>query len=144
MVEKLVTKAIKKGITVIAAGGNGGHTGSTIYPAQIPGVLATTAVGADNKLFDMADKGMYIDYAAPGVNILTIAPGGKYKIVTGTSVASAHLSGIAALLRSKGRTDIDELFSKTATDLGKPGRDQEFGKGLVSARNTLVFINKKK
>ncbi len=143
LVEKLVKKAIKKGITVIAAGGNGGHIGSTIYPAQIPGVLATTAVGADNKLFDMADKGTYIDYAAPGVNILTIAPGGKYKIATGTSFASAHLSGIAALLRSKGHTDIDELFSKTATDLGKPGRDQEFGEGLVSARNTLIFLKEK-
>jgi len=140
LVEKLVKKAIEKGITVIAAGGNGGNIGSTIYPAQIPGVLATTAVGADNKLFDMADKGTYIDYAAPGVNILTIAPKGKYKIATGTSFASAHLSGIAALLRSKGYTDIDALFSKSATDLGKPGRDQEFGEGLVSARNALALF----
>lgn len=141
LVEKLVKKAIKKGITVIAAGGNGGKIGSTIYPAQIAGVLATTAVGADNKLFKMADKGAYIDYAAPGVNILTIAPAGKYKIATGTSFASAHLSGIAALLHSKGHTNIDKMFSKTATDLGKPGRDQEFGKGLISARNALVFFD---
>jgi subtilisin family serine protease len=144
LVEKLVKKAIKKGIVVIAAGGNGGHTGSTIYPAQIPGVIATTAVGADNKLFKMADKGAFIDYAAPGVNILTIAPGGKYKIATGTSFSAAHLSGIAALLLSKGHRNIDQMFSKTATDLGKPGRDQEFGQGLINANNTLVFFDAKK
>lgn len=139
LVEKLVKKAIKKGITVVAAGGNGGHLGSTIYPAQIPGVLAITAVDAENKLFKMADKGAFIDYAAPGVNILTIAPGGKYKIATGTSFSAAHLSGIAALLLSKGHTDIEQAFSRTATDLGKPGRDQEFGEGLINARSALAF-----
>jgi subtilisin family serine protease len=143
LVERLVKKAIKKGIIVIAAGGNGGHTGSTIYPAQIKGVMATTAVGADNKLFEMADKGAYIDYAAPGVNILTIAPAGKYKIATGTSFASAHLSGLAALLRSKGHTDIDKMFSRAAIDLGKKGQDQEFGKGLISANNALIFFKTK-
>ena len=143
LVEKLVNKALKKGITVIAASGNGGHTGSTIYPAQIPGVLAITAVDANNQLFKKADKGTFIDYAAPGVNILTIAPGGKYKIATGTSFSAAHLSGITALLLSKGYTNIDQMFSKTAVDLGKPGRDQEFGEGLISARNTLIFINNK-
>ena len=143
LVEKLVKKAVEKGITVIAASGNGGHSGSTIYPAQIPGVIATTAVDANNHLFKSADKGRFIDYAAPGVNILTIAPEGKYKIVTGTSFSAAHLSGITALLLSEGHTDIDQMFSKAAMDLGKPGRDQEFGNGLINARNTLIYINKK-
>ncbi len=144
LVEKLVKKALKKGIIVIAASGNGGHNGSTIYPAQIPGVLATTAVDANNQLFTKADKGTFIDYAAPGVNILTIAPGGKYKIATGTSFSAAHLSGITALLLSEGHTDIDQMFSQAAMDLGKPGRDQEFGEGLINAHNTLLFINNKK
>ncbi len=144
LVEKLVKKAIKQGIIVIAAGGNGGRFGSTIYPAQISGVLAITAVDAENRLFTKADKGTFIDYAAPGVNILTIAPKGKYKIATGTSFSAAHLSGITALLRAKGHKNINDMFSKTATDLGKPGRDQEFGQGLISARNALIFINTKK
>ncbi len=144
LVEKLVKKALKKGIIVIAASGNGGHSGSTIYPAQIPGVLATTAVDANNQLFSKADKGTFIDYAAPGVNILTIAPEGKYKIATGTSFSAAHLSGITALLLSEGHTNIDQMFSKTAMDLGKPGRDKEFGEGLISARNALIFIKNKK
>lgn len=145
LMDKMVQKAIKKGIVVIAAGGNGGHWGSTIYPALIPGVIAATAVDKNKQLFSMADKGRFIDYAAPGVNILTIAPQGKYKLGSGTSLSSAHLSGIVALLLSQRRNKkIDEALTETAIDLGKPGRDQEFGEGLVSASRALDVIKKNK
>jgi len=146
LIKKVIDKAIQKGIIVVAAGGNGGHWGSTIYPALIPGVLATTAVDENKKLYKMADKGQFIDYSAPGVNILTIAPNGKYKVASGTSLASAHLSGISALLLSQGRRSslIDKTLTETATDLGKPGRDQEFGEGLISASRALAIIKMNK
>jgi len=144
LIESLVKKAISKGIIVVAAAGNGGHWGSTIYPALIPGVLATTAVDDKQKLFSMADKGYFIDYAAPGVEILTTAPGGKYTLATGTSLSSAHLSGIVALLLSRKRKQaIDAALTKTAVDLGKPGRDQEYGNGLVSASRALAILKGK-
>jgi len=89
----------------------------------------------------MEDKGRFIDYAAPGVNILTIAPGGKYKLATGTSISSAHVSGVAALLLSrKGNKNINNVLKQTAIDLGKPGRDQEYGDGLISASRALAII----
>ncbi len=146
LIKKLVKKAVSKGIIVVAAAGNGGHWGSTIYPAQISGVLAATAVDKNKKLYNMADKGRFIDYAAPGVNVLTIAPGGKYKVVTGTSLSAAHLSGVAALLLSQSKKSniLDQTLSKTALDLGKPGRDQEFGDGLVNASAALNAIKKNK
>ena len=141
LVEKIVKKAISKGIVVVAAAGNGGKWGSSIYPALIPGVLTATAVDKNKKLFDMADKGRFIDYAAPGVNILTIAPGGKYKLATGTSISTAHVSGVAALLLSrKGSRNINSILKQTAVDLGKPGRDQEYGDGLISASRALAII----
>jgi len=141
LVEKMVNKAIQQGIVVVAAAGNGGRTGSTIYPALIPGVLTATAVDENKKLFNMADKGQFIDYAAPGVNILTIAPGGKYKLATGTSISTAHVSGVAALLLSqKGNKNINNVLKQTAVDLGKPGRDQEYGDGLISASRALAII----
>jgi subtilisin family serine protease len=144
LVEKMVKKAIEKGIVVVAAAGNGGHWGSTIYPALIPGVLTATAIDENQKLFDMADKGNFIDYSAPGVNILTIAPGGKYKLATGTSISSAHVSGIVALLLSqKGNKNINKILTQTATDLGKPGRDPEYGDGLISASRALAVIKEK-
>jgi len=145
LIEKLISKAIQKGIIVIAAGGNGGHWGSTVYPALIPGVLAATAVDDKKRLFTMANKGRFIDYAAPGVDVLTTAPGGKYILATGTSLSSAHLSGIVALLLSeKSRQAVEIALTKTAVDLGKPGRDQEYGDGLVSASRALAIIKNKK
>lgn len=144
LIEKLIKKAISKGIVVVAAGGNGGHWGSSIYPALIPGVLAVTAVDDNKQLFPMADKGRFIDYAAPGVNILTLAPDSTYTISTGTSLAAAHLSGIVALLLSQQRgKPIDSTLKQTAVDLGKPGRDQEYGDGLVSASKALAIIKNK-
>lgn len=141
LIKKLVRKAINKGIVVVAAGGNGGHWGSTIYPAVIEGVIAATAVDRNKKLFSLADRGRFIDYAAPGVNVLTIAPEGKYRLASGTSISSAHISGIVALLLSQKRnSSIDKTLTATALDLGKPGRDQEFGEGLVSASRALAVI----
>ena len=144
LIEKLVTKAIKNGIIVVAAGGNGGNWGSSIYPAVIKGVIATTAVDKNKKLFSLADRGRFIDYAAPGVNVLTIAPEGKYRLASGTSISSAHLSGIVALLLSQQHINpIQKTLTATALDLGKPGRDQEFGDGLVSASRALAVIKNK-
>jgi len=141
IVEKMVRKAVAKGIVVVAAAGNGGNWGSTIYPALIPGVIGATAVDENKKLFNMADKGRFIDYSAPGVNILTIAPEGKYKLATGTSISSAHVSGIVALLLSqKGNNNLNSALIKTAVDLGKPGRDEEFGEGLINASKALAVL----
>ena len=141
LVERVVNKAIKKGIVVVAAAGNGGKWGDAIYPALIPGVVTATAVDKNKKLFDMADKGRFIDYAAPGVNILTLAPQGKYKLATGTSISTAHVSGVAALLLSRrGNRNVNKVLKQTAVDLGKPGRDQEYGDGLISASRALAII----
>ena len=145
LVERMVKKAISNGITVVAAGGNGGHWGSTIYPALIPGVITATAVDENKKLYALANKGRFIDFSAPGVNVLTIAPGGKYNIASGTSLSAAHVSGIVALLLSREKrlhqqSKIENILTRTAIDLGKPGRDQEFGEGLISANRALSYL----
>jgi len=143
LLEKVVKKAIEKGIIVVAAAGNGGHWGSTVYPALIPGVLAATATDKNRKLYSMADKGSFVDIAAPGVNVLTLAPGDKYELASGTSISSAHVAGVIALLLSQSKTvGISDALSSSAIDLGKPGRDQEFGDGLISASSALKIIKR--
>ena len=136
-VEDIVRSAIRKNITVVAAGGNRGRIGSTIYPAVIEGVVGVTAVDRQQRLFRHADQGRFIDIAAPGVGILTLAPNGKYQISTGTSMAAAHLSGIMALLKSYRHNYSAEQLRNTAYDLGLRGRDDAFGYGLVNASAAL-------
>ena len=143
LLEKVVKKAIEKGIIVIAAAGNGGHWGSTIYPALIPGVLAATATDKNRKLYALANRGSFVDIAAPGVNVLTVAPGDKYDLASGTSISTAHVTGIVALLLSQKRAEpISKTLSESAVDLGKPGRDQEYGDGLISASRALNIIKR--
>ncbi len=143
LLEKVVKKAIDNGIIVVAAAGNGGHWGSTIYPALIPGVLVATATDKNRKLYELANRGSFVDIAAPGVNVLTVAPGDKYELASGTSISTAHVSGIIALLLSQRRAEpITKTLSESALDLGKPGRDQEFGDGLISASRALNIIKR--
>lgn len=136
-VEQIVREAIRKNITVVAAGGNTGRIGSTVYPAVIDGVVGVTAVDRHQRLFKHADQGWFIDIAAPGVGVLTTAPNGKYQISTGTSMAAAHISGVMALLKSYRRNYSPNQLKNTAYDLGRRGRDDAFGHGLVNASAAL-------
>ena len=136
-VEQIVREAIRKNITVVAAGGNTGRIGSTVYPAVIDGVVGVTAVDRHQRLFKHADQGRFIDIAAPGVGVLTTAPNGKYQISTGTSMAAAHISGVMALLKSYRRNYSPNQLRNTAYDLGRRGRDDAFGYGLVNASAAL-------
>jgi len=133
----IVREAIRRGITVVAAGGNQGKTNSSVYPALIDGVVGVTAVDRLKRLYRNADKGRFIDIAAPGVDILTLAPQGKYQKSTGTSMAAAHLSGVMALLKEYQRDYEPNQLNQTALDLGRPGRDIEYGSGLVNASAAL-------
>lgn len=136
-VEQIVRAAIRKNITVVAAGGNRGRIGSTVYPAVIDGVVGVTAVDRHQKRFEHADRGHFIDIAAPGVGVLTTAPNGKYQISTGTSMAAAHISGVMALLKSYRRGYSPNQLNNTTYDLGRQGRDDEYGYGLVNASAAL-------
>lgn len=133
----IVREAVRRGITVVAAGGNQGRTNSSVYPAVIPGVVGVTAVDRLQRRYSKADKGHFIDIAAPGVDILTLAPQGRYQRSTGTSMAAAHLSGVMALLKEYRRNYKSPQLNQTAIDLGLKGKDIEFGSGLVNASAAL-------
>ena len=137
--------ALKKGIVLIASAGNAGRNSAPLYPAADPNVIAVTAVDAENNLLNVANRGRHIAVAAPGVDIVGPTPGGGYQMSTGTSVAAAHISGVAALLLAFKPTltpdAIRKLLTSTATDLGPRGRDEQFGSGLVDAYRALVSLN---
>ena len=130
-------KASRKGIVLIAAAGNAGPNSPPLYPAADPNVMAVTATDSEDALFSGANRGSHIAVAAPGVDVLVPGLNGTYQLSTGTSVAAAEVSGVAALLieRNPALTpaDIRRILMRTAKDLGPKGRDPEFGAGLVNA-----------
>lgn len=137
LVTRYVNLALDQGRLVVAGAGNGGIHAKPGYPAAIPGVLAVTAVDAIDRLYPQANRGDYIDLAAPGVDIVATVPNGQYPPLSGTSMAAAHVTGIAALIRELGplmtAREIAMVIKASSRDLGDAGPDAAFGAGLVDA-----------
>ncbi len=107
-------------------------------------MIAVTATDSNDGLFKMANRGSYIAVAAPGVEILALAPGDLYQITTGTSVAAAHVSGIAAMLLEEKPSltpnDVRSIIMSTAKPLGSAGQRSDFGAGLVDAYQAVSAV----
>ena len=140
VVDQLVQAAVQRGITVVASAGNNGPGAPPAYPAALPGVIAVTAVDKGERLFSGANRGEYIELAAPGVGILTTAPRGAFHVSSGTSLATAHVSGAIALLKSLNPGFTPDVFNRTAIDLGTPGRDNDYGYGLININRAMGII----
>lgn len=129
--------ARERGMVLIAAAGNNGPGAPYGYPAAFPGVLAVTATDSADALMERANRGAYVWIAAPGVDL--VAPiGGGQDLVTGTSFAAAVVSGaVATLLHADPglkADDVERALAAAATDLGPPGRDDDFGYGLLNVK----------
>jgi subtilisin family serine protease len=139
---RMLAGAYAKDIVLIAAAGNGGPDAAPAYPGADPDVIAVTATDAEDKPFKLANHGRYISVAAPGVEIVALAPDASYQVTTGTSVAAAHVSGIAALLLQRDPAlkpaQIRAILAATAKPLGTPSQHDEFGAGLVDAYRAVM------
>ncbi|MFS1519564.1 S8 family peptidase [Bacillus sp. SCS-151] len=91
-----INKAINANIVVVAAAGNSSN-GSVEYPAAYDEVISVTAVDKENNIASFSPNGK-IDFAAPGVDILTTTTNNSYRSYNGTSLATAHISGIVSLI----------------------------------------------
>ncbi|HEX2172845.1 MAG TPA: S8 family serine peptidase [Dehalococcoidia bacterium] len=132
-----------KGVLVVAAAGNEASSGNPIeYPAAIDGVLAVGATDSYDQRAYFSNYHPYVGVAAPGVNISSTVPSGDYRALTGTSMATPIVSGIAALILSANPSftagQVKDRLQTTAIDLGAPGRDDHFGFGRVSAARALL------
>lgn len=133
---RMLASAANKAIVLIAAGGNGGPDSGPQYPASDANVIAVAATDSKDGLFSLDNRNAYIALAAPGVDILSLAPDDGYQESTGSSIAAAHVSGIAALMLqvqpSLKPRDIRAILSGTAKPVA--GGDQAgFEPRLVDA-----------
>lgn len=138
VLERTLETMARKGTLFIAAAGNEGPTAQPVYPAAYDTVIAVTAVSADLKSYRYAGRGPHIDLAAPGVKIWTAAPGGQSAYHSGTSFAVPHATAvIASIYEGLGtKSKAGALAALTYVDLGQPGRDPIFGRGLLLAPKT--------
>lgn len=138
-----VRRANAAGVVQVAAAGNSG--GAVGYPAAYPEVIAVSATDSADTIANWSSRGPQIALAAPGVAIYSTYKGAAYATLSGTSMASPHVAGTAALVLSLPATcDLDlngvcspaevaQRLEKTAQDLGAAGKDDLYGYGLVNA-----------
>ena len=128
-------RAVENGMVLVAAAGNEGPNAAPVFPAGYPPVMAVTAVDASLQAYREANRGDYIDLAAPGVDVWSArgGQGGRYN--TGTSFAAPFVAAAAALALAQNPDDppqrVRDGLRQIARDLGTPGRDSTFGWGLL-------------
>ncbi|MAD76404.1 MAG: peptidase S8 [Rheinheimera sp.] len=124
-------------IVLVAAAGNGGPAAAPLFPAAYADVLAVTAVDPQLQLYRWANQGDYIDFAALGVNVPALRADGDVLKQSGTSIATPVVSAAVACLRALqpelSLVKIRQALIAQARDLGGPGKDTQFGYGVIAA-----------
>jgi subtilisin family serine protease len=156
VLDAAVERAHRAGVLVVAAAGNAA-TDVPYYPAASPFALAVGATDQDDRLAPFSNRGSHIAVVAPGVSILSTYPRHLsgwdiqtgYQFKSGTSMASPHVAGLAALLLSRHpdhsptrlsgiiRASADKVglcpFGVSACPYDRDGRNQWYGHGRVNA-----------
>jgi len=142
LMQSAVDYALAHNVLVVAAAGNGGST-AAYYPAGYYGVIAISALDNSNHLASFSSSGSDISLSAPGTGIISTGLSETYPIMSGTSMASAEVTGVAALMAGLPQySNVDTLRSAllgSALDLGNPGRDPQYGYGIVQALSALGY-----
>ncbi|MFZ0012486.1 MAG: S8 family serine peptidase, partial [Acidimicrobiia bacterium] len=159
LLDDAIALAVSDGIVVVAAAGNAG-TGTVAYPASHPSVIAVGATDFNNSLAPYSNWGAALDVVAPGGDNSQDANGDGwldgvvqetfvgslwgYYPWQGTSMATPHVAGTAALLKAVepglDQEAVRAIISGTALDLGPSGFDPMYGHGLLQAREALEFL----
>jgi subtilisin family serine protease len=134
--------AVARDVLPVCAAGNNGS--SVEWPAAFPECMAVSSTGWNDMIAGYSSRGSEVEVAAPGGEIirddgldriLSTWPGGGYVYLSGTSMASPQVAGLAGLLHALGVTsaaDKRQIITETADDLGDPGVDPLYGHGRVN------------
>ena len=120
IIEDAIEYAYNRGCVLIGAAGNSAVSGS-YYPAGLKTVISVAGLGRERQMWDGSNFGATINIAAPAEEILSTALNGEYRKRSGTSMAAAHVSGVAALVLSANpratNTEVQEKLIGTANPL---------------------------
>ncbi len=142
-IEAAVNYAVSQGVLLVAAAGNSGST-PVMCPAAIDGVMAIGATDSTDSRAYYSNYGANLAVSAPGSSIYSTLMGGGYGYKSGTSMATPHVAGLAALVWSYApsltSSQIRDILQNTADDLGPPGWDQYYGYGRINASRALEMM----
>ena len=143
--DRAITYAHARDVTLVASSGNGGCDGCVAYPARHPLVIGVSAIDTQHNVANFTSRGHEVELAAPGVDILSTFYDGRFAYGSGTSQAAAHAAGAAALLRDA-RPDLDtdstrHALTSGARDAGPAGRDTAYGHGLLDIGAAMNAMN---
>jgi len=123
------------GAVIVAAAGNDGDA-TLNYPAAYAEVVSVAATDSADARASFSNANADVEVAAPGVNVLSTVRGGGYATLSGTSMATPHVSAVAGVLRQLFPSDsaaaIRSRLDAAVNDLGPAGRDASFGFGRVN------------
>jgi len=137
--EDACNAAYKADILIVAAAGNSGNKpgnrDTVEYPGGYDSVIAVAASDSNDLRASFSSTGPDVELIAPGVSILSSIPGGGYAYYSGTSMASPHVAGVAALVLAANseltNVQVRSILQQTAENLGLKQEHQ--GYGLVRA-----------
>lgn len=141
-----IKEAQDKNILIISSAGNTGVK-EPRYPAAFNGVLGIGATDETKEVASYSTRGEHVSLVAPGNLIYTTSPNSKYESVSGTSFAAPQVAGAAALVWSIApvltNTEIRDLLINSAEDKGVPGKDDEYGYGILNTEKAVELAKAK-
>lgn len=134
-----ITAAYNAGlIQVAAAGNNGPGANTTLFPAKYPEVVSVAATDSNDNVPAWSSRGK-VDVAAPGVSIYSTSKGNKYATLSGTSMSSPHVAGVAALRKqvkpAEGPDQVKSVIQANTDSL--PYDASTVGSGRVNAQKVV-------
>ncbi|MCR4317820.1 MAG: S8 family peptidase [Planctomycetes bacterium] len=152
----VIKRAASRDIIVVCAAGNEGRgwfSDDTVgYPAKYPEVISVGSINRDMDRSEFSSVGDRVDVMAPGEEIYSTFPPQGYAVLSGTSMATPFVTGVAALCLAKHRKaggespcrnvkEMREHLRKTSTDKGKSGKDVEFGFGIINPESMILDLH---
>ena len=137
-----ISYAHAKGTIMVAAAGNDGPCSNCVgepWRSNAAKVIIVSSTTSTDGLSSFSSEGLEVDVSAPGSDILSLytSNDASYTTMSGTSMATPHVTGLAALLKTLNPSwtaaDVDARLKATAKDLGAAGRDNKFGSGRIDA-----------